>query len=291
MPRVLATIGLAVLLTGLTACSSAGGGSSATADTSKYAAVAMVGGDGSFARVIKDGLRICTTNDAPYNVKNASGKFEGVDADIVNEAVTRLGITKTSYVEGPWDSMVPNLQSGRCDFLQTNIHYNEKRAAIIDFTVPAYFYADFLVVQKGNPLNIHTWDDMKAHSSSAMLGDNYVDWLNKRGDLSAVKTYKTWPELIADVENGRVDSALVDEVVASYYIATHPDTKVELATGYVPQTDMSDWTRFGVPKGAHDLANAFSNVIDQMRVDGTIAKVLAKYGIGEHAVQVFKGMK
>lgn len=290
--RLVALAAAAVVLVG--ACSA--GATSAPAGQNGNAAVnapaiAMLGGDGSFARVFKDGIKICTTNDSPYNVKDTSGKFVGLDADIVTEALKRLGITNVSYVEGPWDSMVPNLEAKRCDFLQTNIHYTEKRAQVIDFTAPVYFYADTLLVKKGNPLNLHTWEDLAGRSSSAMLGDNYVDWLNKRGDLSAVKTYKTWPELITDVEQGRVDSAIVDGVVSGYYIATNPDAGVELATGYIPQTDMSNYAKYGVPKGYHDLANAFSNVFDEMRVDGTIPTILAKYGISAEAVQVYKGYK
>lgn len=251
--------------------------------------IAMLGGDGSFARVAKDGIKVCTTADSPYNVPE-DGKYVGIDADIVSEALTRLGLTKVTYVEGPWDSMVPNLESKRCDFLQTNIHWNPDRAKLIGFTVPVYFYGDTLMVKKGNPLGIDTWGSLAGRSVGGMLGNEYVDWLEARNDLSAVKTYKTWPELITDVEQGRVDGAIVDGVVSSYYIETTPTSQVELAAGYIPQEDLSNWTRFGVPLGYNDLANAFSNVLDDMRVDGTIATILAKYGLSAQAIQVFKGM-
>lgn len=287
--RIAAIVAAAVIL--VAGCSSSAAPTATNANANVNApAIAMLGGDGSLARAMQDGIKVCTTNDSPYNVHDNSGKYTGLDADIVTEALKRLGIAKVTYVEGPWDSMVPNLQSKRCDFLQTNIHYTDERAKVIDFTVPVYFYADTLMVKKGNPLKLHTWQDLAGHSSSAMLGDNYVDWLTKRGDLSTVKTYKTWPELITDVEQGRVDSAIVDGVVSGYYISTHADAQVELASGYIPQTDMSNYARYGVPKGYHDLANAFSNALDMMRVDGTIPTILAKYGISAEAVQVYKGM-
>ena len=292
--RVLALPAIGLVTLAITACSAAPGSSSSgsTNPNANVSAppIAMVGGDGSFARAATDGIKVCTTNDSPYNVRDDNGNYAGIDADIVNEALKRLAITKVTYVEGPWDSMVANLQSKRCDFLQTNIHYNDERAQVIDFTVPVYFYGDTLLVKKGNPLDLHTWSDLAGHSVGGMLGNSYVDWLTARTDLSAVKTYKTWPELITDVEQGRVDAAVVDGVVSGYYIQTTPAAQVELASGYVPQEDLSGWTRYGVPKGYHDLANAFSNVFDQMRVDGTIATLLAKYGISGQAIQVYKGM-
>lgn len=258
-------------------------------------AAAMVGGDGSFARAVDSGLRVCTTNEAPSNWQDSSSNWVGFDADMANEAISRLGLKKVTYVVGPWDSMVANLTSNRCDLLQTDIHWNPERAKIIDFTAPIFFYGDSLLVKKGNPLNLHTWADLKGHSVGGQLGSNLVDMLDARqskdNDLSAVQTYKTWDELITDLSNGRLDAGFVDASVSGYYIVTHPDTQVELATDYVPQEDLSSWTRFGVQKGAYDLANAFSRVIDEMRVDGTLATILEKYGMNQTAIQVFKGMK
>ena len=63
---LLASLALSGLLTiSLTACS--GSSSGASPDTGVGAAHpnAVVGGDGFFAKVISDGLRVCTTNEAP----------------------------------------------------------------------------------------------------------------------------------------------------------------------------------------------------------------------------------
>lgn len=288
------SVALAVSLLGCTA--SASPSPQANTGGGNDNAGAMVGGDGSFKRAVDAGLRVCTTNEAPSNWQDSSSsKWVGFDADMANEAISRLGLTKVTYVVGPWDSMVANLTSNRCDLLQTDIHWNPERAKIIDFTAPIFFYGDSLLVKKGNPLNLHTWADLKGHSVGGQLGSNLVDMLNARqskdNDLSAVQTYKTWDELITDLVNGRLDAGFVDASVSGYYIVTHPDTQVELATGYVPQEDLSSWTRFGVQKGAYDLANSFSRVIDEMRVDGTLATILEKYGMNQTGIQVFKGMK
>ncbi len=257
---------------------------------------AKLGGDGSFAKAVTGGLRICTTNEAPSNwQETGGGAWSGFDADLANEAISRLGIKDVTYVIGPWDSMVPNLTSDRCDLLQTDIHWNPERAKIIDFTAPIFFYGDSVLLKKGNPLSLHTWEDLKGHSAGCQLGSNLCDMLYARqkdaGDLSDVKTYKTWDELITDLSNGRLDAGYVDATVSGYYVVTHPDADVEMATGYIPQEDLSSWTRFGVQLGAHDLANAFSAVLDEMRVDGTMTTILAKYGLDQSAVQVFSGMK
>jgi ABC-type amino acid transport substrate-binding protein len=266
---------------------------STNADISALSPQAQLGGDGSYARVWQDGLRICTTNEQPFNVPDASGKWSGIDADIANEAVARLGIPKVSYVEGPWDSMVPNLQSNRCDLLQTNIHQTDPRLLVIDFTAPIYFYGDALAVQKGNPKNIHTYEDLKGKTVGTLLGSEYVEWLDKRTDLGAVKTYQDQPGMFTDLMNGRLDAVIFVDLSTEVFMKMHAEAQngMELATGYVPQADQKDYIRFGVQLGAHDLANAFSRVVDEMRIDGTLAAILAKYGVAARAFQTYTAPK
>jgi len=244
-----------------------------------------VGGDGSFDRVKQNGIKLGITNDQPYNWHpEGSQERKGIDYDIISEAMKRLGIDKIEFVEGPWESMVPGLQSGRFDVLVTNIHKTEARVKVIDFTTPVYFYSDWLVVQKGNPKNLHKWEDLKGHSVGAIRGENYVDWLNKRGDLAEVKTYKTFDEEIADLAAGRVDAVIGDEPVYAWYLKQHPDYPIEIVPDYVPQSSLSDYTRFGIRKGDNDLNNMLSRTLDEMRADGTLLQLLQRYGLTQRAL-------
>ena len=173
------------------------------------ARLAHQGGDGSFKRVLENGITFGVTNDVPFCWRDAStSKFRGIDYDITMAATGLLGITKISFAEGPFASMVPGLTSKRFDYLITNIHINAKRLEVIDFTVPAYFYADWLFVQKGNPKKISTWESLKGHTVAVQRGENYGDWLAKRTDLGGVKIYTDMSGEIQDLIAGRVDGPL-----------------------------------------------------------------------------------
>ena len=242
--------------------------------------LAHQGGDGSYKRALEQGITFGITNDAPYNWTDpATSKRRGIDYDITMAAAERLGITKISYSEGPWASMVPGLVSKRFDYLITNIHLTEKRLEVIDFTIPAYFYADWLIVQKGNPKNLSTWDSLKGHTVGALRGENYVDWLDKRKDLAGTKVYKDFDEEIQDLGAGRVDAIIGDQPVYAWYLKAHPEAQIALVKDYVPQSDLSDWTRFGVRKDDNDLNNAFSQAIAVLHADGTLAAIMERYGL------------
>lgn len=242
--------------------------------------LAHVGGDGSFKRVVDNGITFGLTNDAPYNWRDpATNARRGIDYDITMAAVKLLGITKIAYSEGPWDSMVPGLVSKRFDYLVTNIHVTAARLQVIDFTAPAYFYADWLIVQRGNPKHISTWDSLKGHTAGTMRGENYVDWLNKRKDLAGVKVYTDVDEYIQDLSAGRVDAIIGDQPELGWYLKVHPTSRVELVTNYVPQSDLSDWTRYGVRKEDNDLNNAFSRALEELRINGTLSAIMNRYGL------------
>ena len=77
----------------------------------------------------------------------------------------------------------------------------------------------------------------------------------------------------------------------AWYIKTQSDPKIELVKGYVPQSDLSDWTRFGVRKEDNDLNNAFSQALAQLKVDGTLLMIMERYGLSAHQLSAFPRKK
>ncbi len=88
-----------------------------------------------------------------------------------------------------------------------------------------------------------------------------------------------------------MDAIIGDEPVYAWYLKAHPDAKIELAKDYIPQSDLSDWTRYGVRKEDNDLNNAFSHALAELRVDGTLLAILEKYGLSIRNLATFPGMK
>ena len=61
----------------------------------------------------------------------------------------------------PWESQVPALLSKRTDVIAGNIHHTAERDKVISFSGPAYWYGPVIVVAKGNPLGIKSYDDLR----------------------------------------------------------------------------------------------------------------------------------
>lgn len=255
-------------------------------DPTKYA-----GGDGSFARYQKDGLRLGLIEAYPVNFKDPNtGKRTGWNTDIVLAALDRCGLTKYEFVEGPWESMVPGLQSSRFDLLASDVHVTAERVKVIDFSAPVFWYGDALFVQKGNPANVHSWEGLAGKVVGVGLGTNYAEWLQQRTDLKGLNTYKDQAQMATDLIAGRVDVVVAEDANFTGYLHQNPNLPIEVVPDYVPHSNLADWTRFGIRQADKDFNAVFSRAIEEMRIDGTTLGILRSYGLGERNLTAMVGL-
>jgi polar amino acid transport system substrate-binding protein len=249
------------------------------------------GADGSYAKYKSEGIRLGLIEAFPVNFTDPeTGDRTGWNTDIVLRALEHAGIDKYEFVDGPWESMVPGLQSGRFDLLASDVHVTPERIEIIDFTAPTFWYGDALFVPTGNPANVHSWEDLAGKTVGVGLGTNYAEWLQKRTDLGTLNTYKGPQEMAADLVAGRIDALIAEDSNFTGYLAENPDLPIENVPEYVPQSDLSDWTRFGTRIGDNEFNNVFSRALIEMLITGETLEILQKYGLGIRNLAAFPGM-
>ncbi len=241
----------------------------------------FTGGDGSFKRVLREGIIIGIANDYPFTYKDEKTKeFDGLDVRIFRQITKILGIEKVSWQIVQFDAMIPGLIAKRWDVAADNIHENPKRLAVIDFTSPAYWYGSALAVHKGNPKNIHTASDLAGKVVGVVRGSFNHNFLEKRKDLKELKLYTSNEAEFADLVAGRIDVSMEDDIKVGLFIKNHPGVPVEFATGYSPSLEEYGYARYGIRKDDIDLNHAVSRAIDELRGmrDG-IPKILVEGGL------------
>ncbi len=249
------------------------------------------GADGSYEKYRTEGIRLGLIEAFPVNFTDPeTGERTGWNTDIVLRALEHAGIDKYEFVDGPWESMVPGLQSGRFDLLASDVHVTPERIEIIDFTAPTFWYGDALFVPAGNPANVHSWEDLAGKTVGVGLGTNYAEWLQQRDDLGTLNTYKGPQEMAADLVAGRIDALIAEDSNFTGYLAENADLPIENVPDYVPQSDLSDWTRFGTRIGDNEFNNVFSRALIEMLITGETLEILKKYGLGIRNLAAFPGM-
>jgi ABC-type amino acid transport substrate-binding protein len=242
--------------------------------------VSFTGGDGSYKRVVKDGIILGIVPDFPWTYQDEKTKeYKGLDVDILREAARRLGIAKVSYQIMPFDSLIAALQTKRIDVIVDNIHENEGRLKVIDFTSPAYWYGAAVAVQKGNPKRILKWEDFTGKVVGTYRGTFYQPIMEARKDLKELKLFTTSDVEFADLAAGRVDAILDDDIKMLQFIKAHPGINMELAPVAIPANETLGYARYALRKTDVDLNHAISRAIDEMRADGTVIKLLVQTGL------------
>jgi polar amino acid transport system substrate-binding protein len=242
--------------------------------------VSFNGGDGSYKRAVADGITLGISNDPPYTFQDETTKdYDGIDVRIFREICKRLGIEKVKWEIVQFDALIPGTQAKRWDVVVDNLHENPKRLAVVAFTSPAYWYGSALAVQKGNPQNIHTAQDMAGHSVGTVRGSFNQGLLEKRTDLKELKLYTSNEAEFADLIAGRVDVVMEDDIKIGQFMKNHPEAAMELATGYEVAPEEYGYARYALRKEDVDLNHAVSRALDEIRGDGTLSKIMAEFGL------------
>ncbi len=240
------------------------------------------GGDDSLDKVLKKGSLVAgMSQDWPYSfIDDKTKEWQGLDADIMTMVGKMLKIPKIDVQTVTFDGLVPGTLSGRFDMVADSIHYTKARAKVVGFCFPTYYYAETLVVAKGNPMKIHQLADLKGKRIGTLTGTNYMEWL---GEISGLQPtpYKDWVQMLPELALGRLDAVLYDQPVMAATIKDHPEWKVEMVDDYVPKTakNPNGYSRYVFRQGDIQLVSAVSAAIEWMEFNGEVSKILTKWGL------------
>jgi polar amino acid transport system substrate-binding protein len=238
--------------------------------------------DDSLVKIQAKGeIVVGTSDDWPYSFYPVGSKeWTGLDADIIKYVAKMLKIPKIRVETTQFSALIPGLLDGRFDIVGDSIHWTLARSKVAEFCFPTYYYAEWLAVRKGNPKNIHGFDDFKGKTIATQLGTNYAEWLGKIEGMNFV-TAKDWQETIQDLVIGRVDGIIYDQPVLAGSFKDHPDWQVELATGYEPRTFKNPvgYSRYALRQGDVQLNNAFSSAIEWMQDSLEMSKILTAWNL------------
>jgi polar amino acid transport system substrate-binding protein len=241
------------------------------------------GGDDSLTKIQKKGVIVVgTSNDWPYSFLDpkANNAWSGLDADILTFVCKMLKIPKIDVQTVTFDGLVPGTLGGRFDLVGDSIHYTKARSKVVNFCFPTYYYAEALVVPKGNPLKLHSLADIKGHTAGTLLGTNYAEWLQGIPGVT-MQGYKDWQQMMPELALGRLDSVLYDQPVVAAQMKDHPEWQVEIVEDYEPRTfkNPAGYSSYAFRPGDIQLVTAISAAIAWMEYNQEMKKILSKWGL------------
>ncbi|MCS0497773.1 transporter substrate-binding domain-containing protein [Ancylobacter sp. MQZ15Z-1] len=208
-----------------------------------------------------------------YDQDLASGRWKGLVPDIMEAMFSKLGV-KIEYVETQWGTAVAGLQSNRFDLLGA---YNAtpERAKAIDFTKPMGELKFAILTLKGPADAYSTWD--KIDTPSVRLAA--IDGAGATRALLPLLPKTNWSivqssdNMYLELQSGRADALVTSDVQIGQYLEKRKDGIM-----VVPTPVRAQPTNIGLRKNEDKtLVDWLDGQLDQMRADGTLDKIWAKY--------------
>ncbi|MCM1973871.1 MULTISPECIES: ABC transporter substrate-binding protein [Streptomyces] len=226
------------------------------------------------------------------------GKIVGVDPDIAAALGEKLGVD-FKFTSGSFDGLITSLNSGRYDIAMSSITDNKQRQEGLDdkgkklgpgVDFVDYFLAGTAVyVQKGNPKNINSIEDLCGQTAAVQRGTTYEQALkdqSKKCTDAGEKAVK-----IESFENDteaqtRVKSGGAVAGVNDYPVAVDLARKADNGNAFEVVGEQIDAGPFGIAvnKDNKELTAALEEAVNAIIEDGTYKKILEKWGAETGAI-------
>ena len=212
-------------------------------------------------------------NFPPMGFRDEKNELVGFDIDMAKEVAKRANI-EVQFKPIDWNAKEAELLGKRVDALWNGLTILEERKEKILFSDPYMVNKQIIIVKAGSPIKAKA--DMAGKIVGAQEGSSAVTAMEKdKGLSSSFKETKLFGDNIAalmDVETGRLDAVVVDEVVGRYLVNKKPESYVVLAEDFGTE-------EYGVGFRKDDEAtrNKVNDVLTEMKKDGKAAEIAQKW--------------
>lgn len=223
----------------------------------------------------KQKLVMVTSADyPPYEFRDtATGNNEiiGFDVDIAKHITQELGY-ELEIRDTDFNGIIPALQSRRADFAMAGMTPTAERKKNVDFSNIYYEAKNTIVALKGS--NFTTPEALAGKTVGIQLGstqEKAAEEIAKTVKGITIKRLNRTSEIIQELKANRIDAAIIEDTIASGFIASNPD----LEFNTVANTGEAG-SAIAFPQGSN-LVDDFNGVLQQMQQSGEINRLVKKW--------------
>jgi polar amino acid transport system substrate-binding protein len=132
----------------------------------------------------KDTIRIGYAIEAPYAFVTADGTVSGESPEVAKKVSEMLGIHHIEWRQIEFSNLINSLHSGEIDVIAAGMFITAERAQRVNFSEPTFHVQQGLLVFKGNPLGIHSYQQAISSTNAkiAVISDAVEEtWLRQLG--------------------------------------------------------------------------------------------------------------
>ena len=213
---------------------------------------------------------------APMGFKNESGEIVGFDVDLAKEVGQRLD-KEVIFQPIDWSMKESELNSGNIDFIWNGYTITEERKEKVDFS-EAYLNNKQVIVTLATA-DINAKSDLAGKKVGEQIESSAIEAMEKDMELyesfngGEAITFEDNNQALMDLEAGRIDAVVADEILVKYYIKLKGEDKFKVLTGDFGSEEYG----VGIRKGDIETVEAVNNAFEEMKKDGKMAEISQKW--------------
>ena len=216
------------------------------------------------------GKLVMGTNAAfpPYEFIGSDGSIEGIDAEIAKAIADKLGY-ELEIKDMEFKSLIPAVAAGSIDFALAGMTVNEERLQSVNFSETYATGVQAIIVPENSEIaSVDDLDGKKIGVQSGTTGDIYAT--DDYGQDN-VNQYENGTLAVQALLNGQVDCVIIDNEPAKAFVEMADGLKI-LDTEYT----VEDYAA-AIAKENTQLLEEFNGALNELKADGTIDAIIAKY--------------
>jgi polar amino acid transport system substrate-binding protein len=222
--------------------------------------------DQRLEKILRSGIiRIGYANDRPFSYKDSASKaITGESWEIAKEILGRMGVRTIDGVETDFWALISRLRAGQFDMIASGVFITPQRCKEILFSYPTYKNREGLLVRHGNPLGLHTYQDLVRHPSAkvaVVYGAVASTYIRSMIATSRILPFSDVKKSVHALATGEADAFVSSRITLNTFL-TGGDFPVEMVSGFegllVNGRPVEDYGGFGFRYEDRNLKDAFN---------------------------------
>lgn len=266
---------------------SAGGSDNGNSGTNGEKAIAS---ENTLEKAQRQGfVSVGFANETPYAYATPDGQLTGEAVEVARAVLNNLGIEEMDGVLTEFGSLIPGLQAKRFDIITAGMFIDETRSKEVAFANPEYSIGAAIAVTKGNPHDLHSYEDIKNNPEvkvAVMVGALEIDYLKGVGvPDNQIVTVPDQPSAISALQSNRVQAATMTGPALQAMLDSTKDPNLERVSDFEqPVIDGKSVRGYGAAafrKEDTAFREAFNAELEKLKESGELLEILQQFGFTE----------
>ena len=211
---------------------------------------------------------------APMGFRDENGELAGVDIELMTAVSDVMGIPfELQPID--WTMKETELNNKNIDLIWNGYSITDERREQVNFSQP-YLNNKQIVVTLADS-DINSLADLSGKIVAAQDMSSAIDAIDSKPEVKDtfgdLVTFETNDQCLRDLEAGRSDAVVADEVLLRYYISQKGEEKYKV----LEEDFGSEEYGIGVRKEDEALLNALNNALDTIKENGTSKEISEKW--------------